>query len=141
MPELGRSVDAVVFAMGAELRPQAAKAAAALRAAGVAVDLVLEDKKTKWVFKHADRLQAGHGDGARHGQGLATGELLDGLAAWADEKDICSGPSLPLASRGLVHRVAAAPHRLQQRVYAAHLATGLHEYEPGELSAPAWRAR
>ena len=100
MPELGRSVDAVVFAMGSELRPQAAKAAAALRAAGVAVDLVLEDKKTKWVFKHADRLQAGHvfllapdemARGTVKVKELATGEqeevALDGLAAWAAKRE------------------------------------------------------
>ena len=100
MPELGRSVDAVVFAMGSELRPQAAKAAAALRAAGVAVDLVLEDKKTKWVFKHADRLQAGHvfllapdemARGTVKVKELATGEqeevALDGLAAWAAQRE------------------------------------------------------
>eukprot|EP00308_Calcidiscus_leptoporus_P004298 CAMPEP_0119362786 /NCGR_PEP_ID=MMETSP1334-20130426/9732_1 /TAXON_ID=127549 /ORGANISM="Calcidiscus leptoporus, Strain RCC1130" /LENGTH=484 /DNA_ID=CAMNT_0007378039 /DNA_START=73 /DNA_END=1527 /DNA_ORIENTATION=+ len=54
------SVEVVVFAMGAELQPQAIGVAAALRAAGRKVDLLLEQKKAKWVFKHADRLQAGH---------------------------------------------------------------------------------
>ena len=29
-----------------------------LRAAGQKVDLILEKKKTKWVFKHADRIGA-----------------------------------------------------------------------------------
>lgn len=32
--------------------------AATLRAAGCAVDMVLQPKKTKWLFKHADRLDA-----------------------------------------------------------------------------------
>ncbi len=38
--------------------PSAVKLASALRAQGVTVDLVLECKKPKWVFKHAERLQA-----------------------------------------------------------------------------------
>jgi len=44
----------------AALRPTAMGAAAALREAGAAVDLVLEAKKPKWVFKHADRTGAGY---------------------------------------------------------------------------------
>jgi len=51
-------VDTVVFAMGSDLYPAALKVASKLREAGQNVDLVLEDKKTKWVFKHADRLGA-----------------------------------------------------------------------------------
>ena len=42
------------------LRPSAMAAAAALRDAGVPVDMVLEAKKPKWVFKHADRVAVGH---------------------------------------------------------------------------------
>jgi len=38
------------------LRPRAMAAAAAIRAAGGKVDLVLEAKKPKWFFKHADRV-------------------------------------------------------------------------------------
>ena len=41
-----------------ELRPEATKVAAALRGAGRRVDLILEPRKTKSVFKHADRLGA-----------------------------------------------------------------------------------
>jgi histidyl-tRNA synthetase len=53
-------VDTVVFAMSEDLYAVAVTAASALRNAGQSVDIVLEDKKTKWVFKHADRLGAKH---------------------------------------------------------------------------------
>lgn len=49
-------VDTVVFAMSKELYPVALKVATTLRKAGLSVDLVLEDKKSKWVLKHADRI-------------------------------------------------------------------------------------
>jgi len=55
LPELSNGVDDVVFGMGTELRGAAMQVAAKLRAAGRTVDLVLEDKKMKWVFKHAER--------------------------------------------------------------------------------------
>jgi histidyl-tRNA synthetase len=51
-------IDTVVFAMGEEMYPTAINVAKGLREAGQSVDLVLENKKTKWVFKHADRLGA-----------------------------------------------------------------------------------
>jgi histidyl-tRNA synthetase len=51
-------VDTVVFAMTSDLYKEALKAASILRKAGQSVDVVLEDKKAKWVFKHADRLGA-----------------------------------------------------------------------------------
>mmetsp|Transcript_23906 Transcript_23906/g.56478 ORF Transcript_23906/g.56478 Transcript_23906/m.56478 type:complete len:551 (-) Transcript_23906:45-1697(-) len=51
-------VDTVVFAMSPDLYPAAVEVATVLRQAGQSVDLVLEKKKTKWVFKHADRLGA-----------------------------------------------------------------------------------
>lgn len=51
-------VDTVVFAMGADLYPAALNVATKLREAGQKVDLILEDRKTKWVFKHADRIGA-----------------------------------------------------------------------------------
>ena len=44
--------------MGAELRGAAMQVAAKLRSGGRTVDLVLEDKKMKWVFKHAERCGA-----------------------------------------------------------------------------------
>ena len=55
LPELSTGVGDVVFGMGTELRSAAMQVAAKLRSAGRTVDLVLEDKKMKWVFKHAER--------------------------------------------------------------------------------------
>jgi histidyl-tRNA synthetase len=50
--------DTVVFAMPKDLYAAAIQTATALRFAGQSVDVVLEDKKPKWVFKHADRIGA-----------------------------------------------------------------------------------
>ena len=58
VPELSNGVGDVVFGMGTELRGAAMQVAAKLRSAGRTVDLVLEDKKMKWVFKHAERCGA-----------------------------------------------------------------------------------
>ena len=58
LPELSTGVSDVVFGMGTELRGAAMQVAAKLRSAGRTVDLILEDKKTKWVFKHAERCGA-----------------------------------------------------------------------------------
>ena len=58
LPELSNGVGDVVFGMGSELRGAAMQVAAKLRSAGRTVDLVLEDKKMKWVFKHAERCGA-----------------------------------------------------------------------------------
>lgn len=55
LPELTPGVDDVVFAFDESLRPAAMGIAARLRATGRSVDLVLEKKKVKWAFKHADR--------------------------------------------------------------------------------------
>lgn len=51
LPDLGRRVDDVVHALEESLRPQACAAAAALRAKGRSVELVLEPKRMKWVLK------------------------------------------------------------------------------------------
>mmetsp|Transcript_13009 Transcript_13009/g.14504 ORF Transcript_13009/g.14504 Transcript_13009/m.14504 type:complete len:333 (+) Transcript_13009:1-999(+) len=48
--------DAVVFALTPELYNEALAVAGKLRQAGQSVDVVLEKKKPKWVFKHANRL-------------------------------------------------------------------------------------
>ena len=58
LPKLSNGVGDVVFGMGSELRGAAMQVAAKLRSAGRTVDLVLEDKKMKWVFKHAERCGA-----------------------------------------------------------------------------------
>jgi len=55
LPEPAGGVDVVVFPMDAAARPAAMAVAADLRAGGSAVDLVLQKKKMKWVFKHAER--------------------------------------------------------------------------------------
>ena len=44
--------------MGSELRAAAMSVASAIRSSGRSVDLVLEDKRMKWVFKHAERIGA-----------------------------------------------------------------------------------
>jgi histidyl-tRNA synthetase len=56
----GSGYDIVVFAMGSDLYRAAVGVASALRAEGRTVDLILEDKKAKWVFKHASRNEAGY---------------------------------------------------------------------------------
>jgi len=53
------NIDVIVFAMDDSLRGRAAAAAAQLRKANFKVDLILEDKKTKWVFQRADKIGAG----------------------------------------------------------------------------------
>ena len=58
LPVLSQGVSDVVFGMGPELRGAAMKVANQLRSRGRRVDLVLEDKRMKWVFKHADRIAA-----------------------------------------------------------------------------------
>lgn len=58
MPTLSPGIDDVVFAFNEDLRPAAIGVANRLRAAGRSVDLVLEKKKAKWAFKHADRAGA-----------------------------------------------------------------------------------
>jgi len=56
----GSGVDTVVFAMRPELYSVAVDVASKLRKAGQNVDVVLQKKKPKWVFKHADRICAKH---------------------------------------------------------------------------------
>ncbi len=51
-----RGATVLLACLGDAERPAAMAAAAALREAGATVDLVLEPKKAKWVFKHADRV-------------------------------------------------------------------------------------
>ena len=55
IPDIGSGVEDVVFGMGSELRGAAMQVAGKLRQSGRSVDLVLEDKKMKWVFKHSER--------------------------------------------------------------------------------------
>ncbi|MCH1591571.1 MAG: ATP phosphoribosyltransferase regulatory subunit, partial [Candidatus Thalassarchaeaceae archaeon] len=58
VPEIPNGVQDIVFGMGSELRQAAMKVASSIRSGGRSVDLVLEDKRMKWVFRHADRVGA-----------------------------------------------------------------------------------
>ena len=58
IPELISDVDDIVLPLNQDLRDIAVKVAASLRSSDRTVDLVLEDKKIKWAFKHAERTGA-----------------------------------------------------------------------------------
>ncbi|VVA94848.1 unnamed protein product [Arabis nemorensis] len=58
LPELGQEVENIVCALDKDLQGAAATVATALRSKGQTVDLVLEYKPLKWVFKRADRVKA-----------------------------------------------------------------------------------
>jgi len=93
-------IDTVVFAMGADLYPSAIEVASKLRKSGQKVELVLEKtRKTKWVFKHADRLGAKYCAiiGTQEfenqevniknlGDGEQTKVKVDALSEWVEEQ-------------------------------------------------------
>lgn len=54
LPELPGRVDDVVFAFAGDLRAPAMEVAARLRRSGRSVDLILEERRMKWAFRHAD---------------------------------------------------------------------------------------
>ena len=58
VPELISGVDDIVLPLNHDLRGVAVKVASSLRSSDRTVDLVLEDKKIKWAFKHAERTGA-----------------------------------------------------------------------------------
>ena len=58
LPDISNRVSDVVFSMDESLRGAAMEVSSKLRGAGRRVDLVLEPKKMKWVFKHAERTGA-----------------------------------------------------------------------------------
>tara|TARA_B100001142_G_scaffold32393_1_gene28733 strand:- start:792 stop:2003 length:1212 start_codon:yes stop_codon:yes gene_type:complete len=58
IPELISGIEDIVIPLNPDLRSAAVSVAAALRDTGRTVDLVLEDKKLKWAFKHAERIGA-----------------------------------------------------------------------------------
>ncbi|KAF8721750.1 hypothetical protein HU200_022927 [Digitaria exilis] len=57
LPDIPRQIDDIVFPLDEELEGPASSIASSLRKKGRAVDLV-EDKRLKWVFKHAERINA-----------------------------------------------------------------------------------
>ena len=58
LPDISSRVSDVVFSMDESLRGAAMEVSSKLRGAGRRVDLVLEPKRMKWVFKHAERTGA-----------------------------------------------------------------------------------
>ncbi|KAK8546301.1 hypothetical protein V6N12_027094 [Hibiscus sabdariffa] len=58
LPELSLEVDNIVCALDHDLQGVAATVATKLRDKGLSVDLVLENKPLKWVFKRAARIKA-----------------------------------------------------------------------------------
>jgi histidyl-tRNA synthetase len=74
-------IDTVVFAMDDNLYNAAVGMATQLRQAGQRVDVVLESKKPKWVFKHADRI------GAKYCLIVGADEYANGEVAMKDLQD------------------------------------------------------
>ena len=58
VPMLVSGIDDIVISLNPDLRNVAVRVAASLRDSDRTVDLVLEDKKVKWAFKHAERIGA-----------------------------------------------------------------------------------
>ncbi|KAK8944715.1 hypothetical protein KSP39_PZI008683 [Platanthera zijinensis] len=57
LPDLIRHVDDIVFPLDEELEGPASQIVSSLRQIGRSVDLI-QDKRLKWVFKHAERINA-----------------------------------------------------------------------------------
>lgn len=93
VPELAPAVDALVFPFEASLRGPAMELARQLRAEGRSVELVLEEKKPKWVFKQADRL------GARKVVLIAPDEWQKGLVR---VKDLSTGEEHDITPAGVI---------------------------------------
>jgi len=88
----------VVFAMSPELYRVAINVASRLRVEGRTVDLILEEKKAKWFFKHSSRIEAKycfivaedeHANGEVQVRDLSDGGQravrIDALGEWAKE--------------------------------------------------------
>lgn len=91
-------IDAVVFAMKEDLYKPTLDVARRLRKSGKSVDVVLESKKTKWVFKYADRIGAKYcvivaPDEYENGEvsvkemstGAQESKKIDSLGEWTNE--------------------------------------------------------
>ncbi|CAB9529463.1 Histidine--tRNA ligase [Seminavis robusta] len=92
--------DTVIFAMNQDLYKVALGVATTLRENGQSVDVVLEQKKPKWVFKHSDRIGAKYcvivaPDEYENGQvsvkdlesGEQTAVMIDALPEWVQGTD------------------------------------------------------
>ena len=58
IPQLPSGNEDIVIPLDKDLRPAAMTVASRLRASGRSVDLVLDDKRMKWAFRHAERTGA-----------------------------------------------------------------------------------
>jgi histidyl-tRNA synthetase len=58
VPDLPSGNEDIVMSLGEELRSAAISVASKLRSSGRSVDLVLDDKRMKWAFRHAERTGA-----------------------------------------------------------------------------------
>ncbi|XP_068645905.1 histidine--tRNA ligase, chloroplastic/mitochondrial isoform X2 [Aristolochia californica] len=58
LPDLSPEVDDIVFPIDQQLQGSASMITSRLRQKGRSVDLVLEQKRLKWIFKHAERIKA-----------------------------------------------------------------------------------
>jgi len=58
LPTISSRCQDVVISLSEDLRPAAMIVASKLRENGRAVDIILENKKLKWAFRHADRIGA-----------------------------------------------------------------------------------
>jgi histidyl-tRNA synthetase len=58
VPDLPSGNEDIVMSLGEELRSAAMSVASKLRSSGRSVDLVLDDKRMKWAFRHAERTGA-----------------------------------------------------------------------------------
>ena len=62
LPKLTAEIDDIVVALDPSLQKYTGQVASALRAAGRRVDVVLEQKKMKWVFKQGERTNPSEGE-------------------------------------------------------------------------------
>ena len=58
LPDISSGSQDVVVSLGENLRPAAMAVASKLREGGRTVDIILDNKKLKWAFRHADRIGA-----------------------------------------------------------------------------------
>jgi histidyl-tRNA synthetase len=58
LPDIASRCQDVVVALSEDLRPAAMSVASKLRNSGRTVDLILDNKKMKWAFRHSERIGA-----------------------------------------------------------------------------------
>ncbi|CDY12739.1 BnaC04g29020D [Brassica napus] len=96
LPELGQEVENIVCALDKDIQGAAATVATVLRIKGQTVDLELESKPLKWVFKRAARINA---------RRLVLVEKTE----WEDGS--IGSPSSLTWYQSLIHAVQPDPHR------------------------------